>query len=226
MAVILFERYDLITGEYLNEGAFFEEGEQPEGYTSVSKGNFVRPFFNLQTNEAYEGATQQEIDDYISVRKTDYNERLQEYVLRLRERTLVSSLNKKESKQEYLKEQKPIYKMKYDVAKNFLFNLVNPILNNTWYDAIDRERLKVNLETGTTYTIGQYMDKICTEWETSEERYNQFHSAVEEWRVCTDIFIEKAQFNRTESSFALMDTLPDNVDSTVIEDFRTQMNNI
>lgn len=227
MAVILYERYDLTTGEYLNEAAFFEEGEQPEGYTSVSKGNFLRPFLNLQTNEAYEGASQQEIDDYIAGRKTYYNERLQEYVLHLRERTLISSLNKKETRQEYLKEQKPIYKMKYDVAKKWLENLITPIiLNNTWYDAINRERLKVNLETGTSYTVQQYMSKICLEWETSEERYNQFHSAVEEWRVYTDIFIEKAEFSRAENSFALMDTLPDDVDSTVIDDFRTQMNNI
>jgi hypothetical protein len=225
MAVILYERYDLATGEYLNEAHFFEEGQQPNGYTSVSRGNFLRPFLNLTTNEAYEGASQEEINAFIEGEKTIYNERLQDYILRLRERTLVSSLNKKETRQEYLKEQKPIYKMKYDVAKKWLENLVTP-LNNTWYDAIDRERQKVNSETGTTYNIQQYMTKICQEWETSEERYNQFHSAVEEWRVYTDIFIEKAEFSRAENSFALMDTLPDEVDSVVIDDFRTQMNNI
>ena len=54
MNKILYEKYDVETGAYLYEAEFFEEGQQPLGYTSISKGNFVKAFLDIENQVAYE----------------------------------------------------------------------------------------------------------------------------------------------------------------------------
>ena len=75
---ILYEKYDIETKAYLYEASFFEEGQQPIGYTSISKGDFIKAFLNETEGLAYEGATVEEIN-YTLVPKTipQMNMRLQ-----------------------------------------------------------------------------------------------------------------------------------------------------
>ena len=51
---ILYEKYDTETGAYLYEADFFEEGTQPIGYTSISKGDFIKAFLDIENQVAYE----------------------------------------------------------------------------------------------------------------------------------------------------------------------------
>ena len=179
--------------------------------------------------EWVEGATEQEITAYNEAKKVEYNERLQEYVIQLRERSLISTLAKKEKRTGYLKEQDEIYKKKYEAAKNFLENLIDPIAPfQTWHDAIERERVKLNEENGTNISKNAYFQQIRTQGDTRNQRFDMFQSAIEELRITVDTVIDKAQFIRANNMFSLIDEVlnKENITQGTINQIRNRINNI
>lgn len=79
----LYEKYDLETKAYLYEASFFEEGQQPIGYTSVSKGSLIKAFLDEENGVAYEGANLEEIQ--VMAWENDLENETQKYIQRTKD---------------------------------------------------------------------------------------------------------------------------------------------
>lgn len=144
MAKILYEKYNVETFEYLNEANFFEEGEQLEGYTSITKGNLIKAFLDLENGVAYEGATEEEVQE-ITLQKQTYNEFLA-YEKRCEDgRKAYNQIN---AEFRVLKENGVIEQNYYDVISETLLPVRNEVLAGQWISSLQKLEIIGNIIIG------------------------------------------------------------------------------
>lgn len=177
--------------------------------------------------EWVETITQEEINAPLIVK---YEDTIIEKYKYLMLRALSSSMGKYGS-YEYLQMQKAEYDDKYKVAKGL-------VSNSAIESAIEKEMLRDFSEATldailTSYGItptGTHLNKmyqlIIFRYEYAENRYNTFKGFIIDFRTKCRTFVENLEFSKLDASFALVDSLPNELTDTEIQNFYTNFENI
>lgn len=187
--------------------------------------DFYKPFWN--GSEWVESATIEEINAPLIVK---YEDTIIEKYKYLMLRALSSSMGKYGS-YEYLQMQKAEYDDKYKVAKGL-------VSNSAIESAIEKEMLRDFSEATLDYILtsygitptGTHLNKmyqlIIFRYEYAENRYNTFKGFIIDFRTKCRTFVENLEFSKLDASFALVDSLPNELTDTEIQNFYTNFENI
>ena len=145
MSKILYEKYDVETGAYLYEAEFFEEGAQPIGYTSISKGNFIKAFLDIENQVAYEGATQEEIEQLGIKNQID-----KEFIAyEQRRKDGINAYNQINAEFRVLKINEVIDQTYYDSISEVLQPVIFQIITGQWVSGLQKLEMLGSSQIGT-----------------------------------------------------------------------------
>lgn len=167
--------------KYLSEGC----EEVPVLYV---QGNFIDAVWN--GSEWIESATPEEIAEE---KKSIYLERLQNYSIDLLLRAKASAIGKKGSR-DYIFAQVEMYELKCKIAKGL-------VSGQYFTDLLTNEAIEFGL------SIEDFKALIILRYDTTEATYQQFLFMIERCRTFIQTLIEKNNFTKVDSAFALIDTL-------------------
>lgn len=193
-------KYVKETGLVLEPNYYLEmpEDDGIHGYTEVMPTeSYVKDHFNEQTEQYYEGATQQEIVDYYT---PILMKRGIEIFIHLVQRAKASSMEKQLDK-DYQECLEQVYKLKYDVTKGYK---VRPYVTSLLQDEATND-FPVELDYAT------YCGIVQTKYEAGQLTFDNFISMAERMRSGFLTALERQDIEKARQIIELAESVPEQV---------------
>jgi hypothetical protein len=215
----------------ITHAEFFIDGEHPENAVFVEGVNFMKPMFNPETNEVFEGATTEEIEQLNNQLSEQMFADINDIYAKMH-KSVLERVTGKRGNIEFLNSLQIEYEQKYKVA---LKVLADEPTSYAMYDAIDREKEFEDFAGDTLYMylaalglnpLNDRMKDFCQlikyKYEYGNELYSNLMAMLSQMRTRLIVDVEKKQFDKYNQRKEIVCSIDNN---DTILDIQTKYSN-